>query len=97
VLADRTAIVVTHDPLDALVLADRVVVLESGRVVEDGPSRDVLSRPRSAFAGRLAGLNLVRGTWRDGAVRSPWLVVHGLVEGDEPTDGEPAIAAFRPQ
>ena len=53
VLADRTAIVVTHDPLDALLLADRVVVLESGRVVEDGPSKDVLpgraapSRPGS--------------------------------------------------
>jgi molybdate transport system ATP-binding protein len=68
VLTGRTAIVVTHDPLDALLLADRVVVLESGRVVEQGPSRDVLARPRSAFAGRLAGLNLVRGTWHDGAV-----------------------------
>ncbi len=97
VLADRTAIVVTHDPLDALLLADRVVVLESGRVVENGPSRDVLAHPRSAFAGRLAGLNLVRGTWLDDAVRSERLVVHGLVEGDAPAEGEPAIAAFRPQ
>jgi molybdate transport system ATP-binding protein len=97
VLADRTAIVVTHDPLDALLLADRVVVLESGRVVEGGPSKVVLARPRSAFAGRLAGLNLVRGTWRDNAVRTQELVVHGLVEGDPPAEGEPAIAAFRPQ
>ena len=97
VLAGRTAIVVTHDPLDALLLADRVVVLESGRVAEEGPSKDVLGRPRSAVAGRLAGLNLVRGTWLDGAVRSDTLVVHGLVEGDPPAQGEPAIAAFRPQ
>ena len=97
VLADRTAIVVTHDPLDALLLADRVAVLEDGRVVEEGPSRDVLARPRSAFAGRLAGLNLVRGTWRDGAVRAEGLVVHGLVEGPAPADGDAAIAAFRPQ
>jgi molybdate transport system ATP-binding protein len=97
VLADRTAIVVTHDPLDALLLADRVVVLEAGRVVEDGPSREVLSRPRSAFAARLAGLNLVRGSWRDGAVRAESLAVHGLVEGPAPADGDPAIAAFRPQ
>ena len=97
VLADRTAIVVTHDPLDALLLADRVVVLEAGRVVEHGPSADVLSRPRSAFAARLAGLNLVRGTWRDGAVLADELVVHGLVEGSSPADGEPAVAAFRPQ
>jgi molybdate transport system ATP-binding protein len=97
VLAGRTAIVVTHDPLDALLLADRVVVLEAGRVVEDGPSREVLSRPRSAFAARLAGLNLVRGPWRDGAVRSESLDVHGLVEGPAPADGDAAIAAFRPQ
>ena len=88
---------VTHDPLDALLLADRVVVLEAGRVVEDGPSREVLSRPRSAFAARLAGLNLVRGPWRDGAVRSETLDVHGLVEGPAPADGDAAIAAFRPQ
>jgi molybdate transport system ATP-binding protein len=97
VLADRTAIVVTHDPLDALLLADRVVVLEQGRVVEQGPSREVMARPRSAFAARLAGLNLVRGTWHDDAVHAGALVVHGLVEGDPPSEGRPAIAAFRPQ
>src|SRR5690606_1581201 len=33
VLADRTAIIVTHEPLDALVLADRAVVIEDGRIV----------------------------------------------------------------
>jgi molybdate transport system ATP-binding protein len=97
VLADRTALIVTHDPLDALLLADRVVVLESGRVVEEGPSRRVLARPRSGFAARLAGLNVVRGTWHDGAIHAEGLVVHGLVEGDPPTAGDPAIAAFRPQ
>jgi molybdate transport system ATP-binding protein len=98
VLQERTAIVVTHDPLDALLLADRVVVLEQGRVVELGPSTDVLARPRSAFAGRLAGLNLLRGTWRDGAVhvRDGW-DVHGRVEGTAPEPGHDAIAAFRPQ
>ena len=97
VLAERTAIVVTHDPLDALLLADRIVVLEAGRVVEEGLSREVLSRPRSAFAARLAGLNLVTGSWRDGAVAADsGLVVHGLVVGEPPTAGEPAIATFRP-
>ncbi len=97
VLADRTAIIVTHDPLDALLLADRVVVLESGRVAEEGSSAAVLARPRSAFAARLAGLNLVRGTGRDEAVHGNGLVVHGLVEGEAPRGGAQAIAAFRPQ
>jgi molybdate transport system ATP-binding protein len=97
VLAERTAIVVTHDPLDALLLADRVVVLADGRVVEQGPSADVLSRPRSPFAARLAGLNLVAGTWRDGSVETAeGLRVHGLVVGDPPAAGERAIATFRP-
>jgi molybdate transport system ATP-binding protein len=97
VLADRTAIVVTHDPLDALLLADRVVVLSGGRVVEEGASSEVLSRPRSPFAARLAGLNLVSGTWRDGCVQtSEGLRVHGLIVGETPAPGESAIATFRP-
>jgi molybdate transport system ATP-binding protein len=62
VLAGRRAILVTHDVLDAFMLADRVAVLESGRVVEAGPTRQVLDRPRSRFAAGLAGLNLIAGT-----------------------------------
>ena len=98
VLADQTAIVVTHDPLDALLLADRVVVLEDGRVVEQGPSAEVLSRPRSPFAARLAGLNLVAGTWQAGCVETAdGLRVHGRVDGETPASGESVIATFRPQ
>lgn len=61
VLAGRQAIIVTHDVLDALMLADRVAVLDKGRVVEEGPVREVLNRPRSSFAAGLAGLNFVPG------------------------------------
>ncbi|MFD1214233.1 TOBE domain-containing protein, partial [Arthrobacter sp. GCM10027362] len=62
VLAGRRAIIVTHDVLDALMLADRAVILEAGRVTEDGPVRRILERPRSRFAAGLAGLNLLAGT-----------------------------------
>jgi molybdate transport system ATP-binding protein len=61
VLADRTAIIVTHDILDALTLADRVVVLSDGHVVEAGPTRATLERPRTAFTADLAALNLLTG------------------------------------
>lgn len=61
VLQGRTAIIVTHDILDALTLADRVVVLSHGRIVEEGPTRAVLERPRTAFTAGLAGLNLLSG------------------------------------
>ncbi|MGP9539329.1 sulfate/molybdate ABC transporter ATP-binding protein [Brachybacterium sp. AOP43-C2-M15] len=95
-LDERTAIIVTHDVLDALTLADRIVVLEQGRVVEEGPTHEVLNRPRSAFAARFAGLNLVRGRWdgesvllEDGA-RLPAQVPPTAVLGGE------VLAAFRP-
>jgi molybdate transport system ATP-binding protein len=100
VLKGRTSIVVTHDPLDALLLADRVAVLDGGHVVEQGRSTDVLSRPRSPFAARLAGLNLLPGTWdaSDASLLSDrGFHVHGLLEGAPPPDGGRAIAAFRPQ
>ena len=61
VLADRTVIVVTHDVIDAYTLADRVVVLELGRGVDAGPTREVLARPRTPFAAALVGLNLLVG------------------------------------
>lgn len=91
-LAGRTTVLVTHDVLDALLLADRVVVMEGGRVVEAGPTAEVLERPRSAFAARIAGLNLVAGRWRDGAVEG----IRGLTTDPAPTDGDRVVAVFRP-
>jgi ABC-type sulfate/molybdate transport systems ATPase subunit len=49
VLVDRTVVIVTHDPLDALALADRVIVLGEGRIVEQGRTRDVLLNPQTDF------------------------------------------------
>jgi molybdate transport system ATP-binding protein len=96
VLDGRAAIIVTHDILDALLLADRVVVMEGGRIVEDGPTAQVLSRPRSEFAARIAGLNMVRGTLDGRGVRGPdGLLIEGLAE--TPIDqGDLAVAVFRP-
>ena len=96
VLADRTTLLVTHDALDALLLADRVVVIEDGRVVEQGSTRDVLSRPRSDFAARIAGLNLVTGRWHDGTAVHPAASVTGLPVGPPPRDGDEVVAVFAP-
>lgn len=54
-------ILVTHDPLDALALADHVVILEDGRIVQSGKIADVTRRPRSAYVARLIGTNLLHG------------------------------------
>ncbi len=42
---EAVAVLVTHDPLDAMVLADRLVVIEDGRVVQDGTPSEVSRRP----------------------------------------------------
>jgi molybdate transport system ATP-binding protein len=97
VLEERSAVIVTHDVLDALLLADRVAVLDRGRVVELGRTADVLARPRSSFAARVAGLNMVAGTWRERHVVAPdGTTVGGEVVGPVPASGEDAVAVFRP-
>ena len=96
VLDSQTAIIVTHDLLDALLLADRVVVVEDGSIVESGPCAEVLTRPRSGFAARIAGLNLVRGRWDGHAVLTDEIRVTGIPAQSEPAPGDAAVAVFRP-
>jgi molybdate transport system ATP-binding protein len=54
-------LLVTHDPVDAYALADRVVVLEAGRVVQTGTLSDVTAQPRSRYVAELVGTNLLAG------------------------------------
>ena len=61
-------ILVTHDPVDAITLADRIVVLEAGRVTQQGNPDDVRARPRSRYVADLIGVNLLRGTLADGVI-----------------------------
>lgn len=66
VRATRTAVVlVTHDALDALTLADEVLVLVDGEVVERGRPADVFADPAHPFTAALAGTNLLVGTVAD--------------------------------
>ncbi|MFC8681250.1 sulfate/molybdate ABC transporter ATP-binding protein [Microbacterium ureisolvens] len=71
-----TAVVATHDAVDAVALAHRLVVLEAGRVTQSGPVRQVLASPATRFAAAVAGLNRVEGTtdaatWRAGDLVLP--------------------------
>lgn len=55
VLADRTAVLITHSPEQVRALADRLVVLEAGRAVQQGAWEDVACAPASRFARRFTG------------------------------------------
>jgi molybdate transport system ATP-binding protein len=61
-------VIVTHDALDALVLADRIVVLEAGAITQQGTALEVARRPASDYVAKLLGLNLLRGVAADGEV-----------------------------
>jgi len=54
-------LLVTHDPVEAMAMADRLVVVEQGRVLQSGTPADVTQRPRSRYVADLVGVNLFRG------------------------------------
>jgi molybdate transport system ATP-binding protein len=93
----RSAVLVTHDVLDVLTLADRVLVIESGRIVESGSAASVLAAPRSHFGARFAGVNLVSGTaGPDGVLTTEWGTAwHGNPAPDVVV-GQSAVAVFPP-
>ena len=64
-----STVLVTHDPVDAMALADRVVVVEDGRVVQTGTPVEVSRRPRTDYVARLVGLSLLPGTGEGRSVR----------------------------
>jgi molybdate transport system ATP-binding protein len=61
-------ILVTHDPVEALLLAQRIVVLERGRIVQQGTAADITGRPLTPYVARLVGMNLYQGVSRSGMV-----------------------------
>ncbi|MGV9246510.1 ABC transporter ATP-binding protein [Streptomyces sp. NPDC003710] len=89
---EAVAVLVTHDPLDAMVLADRLVVVEHGRVVQEGTPSDIARHPRTDYIARLVGLNLYRGVADGHSVR---LDAGPAVTTDEALYG-PVFVAFPP-
>ena len=85
-------LLVTHDPLDAMVLADRLVIIENGQVVQEGKPTEVAHRPRTSYVAQLVGLNLYRGTATGTTVK---LSAGGTITLAEPATG-PVHVAFPP-
>lgn len=88
------SLMVSHDPVDALLLADRVLVLEDGRVVQDDTPARIAAFPRTAYVAALMSLNLVHGIAGGGVIaQADGSVVH--IANHELTG--PAAAVIRPE
>ncbi|MDQ7910593.1 ABC transporter ATP-binding protein [Phytohabitans sp. ZYX-F-186] len=93
-------LLVTHDPLDALVLADRLVIVEHGRVVQEGDAATITAQPRTDYVARLVGLNLYRGTADGHTVRVAdgfALTSADRLDGDAFVAFPPAAVALHPR
>ncbi len=88
-------LLVTHDPVDAVVLASRLVIIEDGHVTQTGTTAEVTARPKTPYVADLVGINLLVGTAAgDGSVRlasGHHLAVAGTLPGAE------VAIAVRPQ
>ncbi|SCK33632.1 ABC transporter ATP-binding protein [Streptomyces sp. WMMB 322] len=88
-----TVLAVTHDQGEAFVLADRVVVMNEGRIAQTGTPLEVWQRPASEFVARFLGFdNVVDATVRGGTARTPW----GELPVEEGTDSGACQLLVRP-
>ena len=85
-------LLVTHDPIEAAALADQLVVLEGGRITQQGPLAEVTARPKSPWVATMVGLNLLSGVADGTAVTLP----SGEHLVAPCTNHGPVFAAFRP-
>ncbi|HVV34992.1 MAG TPA: ATP-binding cassette domain-containing protein [Acidimicrobiales bacterium] len=86
-------VLVTHDPVDAYLLADRVVVIEHGRITQEGTLADITARPASRYVAELVGTNLVRGTATGVSITT---VEGAQLTLAEPVDGD-VLATIAPE
>jgi molybdate transport system ATP-binding protein len=91
-----TAVVATHDAVDAVSLASRLVVLEDGRITQSGPVRAVLGAPATRFGAAVAGLNHVVGRVRSGRWQRGELSLGTRAAASALREGAEAAAVFRP-
>jgi iron(III) transport system ATP-binding protein len=95
-LKDRrvTTLVVTHDPQEAMAIAERLWILYQGRVVQSGTPEEVYAHPRHASIARLFGpVNAIPGMVKDGAVATPL----GVFAAPALSEGDLAQVLIRPE
>jgi iron(III) transport system ATP-binding protein len=90
-----TTVYVTHDQLEAMTTADRIVVMNTGRIEQIGSPEDIFLRPQSEFVARfIGGTNILRGTVHPGTLQSGPLTLHWQL--GEAGPGPQAAISIRP-
>ncbi|GAA0626056.1 ABC transporter ATP-binding protein [Brevundimonas kwangchunensis] len=90
--AGAAVLIVTHDAGEALMMADTLVLMDDGRVIQSGPPADCHDRPASVAAARLLGeVNVAPVVVRQGMASTPW----GTTPAPGVADG-PASLLLRP-
>jgi molybdate transport system ATP-binding protein len=92
---DGPRVLVTHDPLDAVALADRIVVVEAGRIAQTGSLDDLRAEPRSRYVADLVGINLYPGVLT--GTRVQLAAEASLVVVNDEHRGGDVWAAIRPE
>jgi molybdate transport system ATP-binding protein len=92
---EGTCLVITHDPIEAMTLGDKLVVLEAGRVVQAGSPEELSSHPRSRYVADLLGLNLYRGRAHERAI--VLADGHRLIAADPMPDAGDVFAVIPPR
>lgn len=88
-------LLVTHDPVDALVLADRLAIVEDGRITQSGTLAEVTGRPGSSYVAELVGVNLLHGV--AAGERTVRLGTGAELTVADPLPGSEVAVALRPQ
>jgi multiple sugar transport system ATP-binding protein len=86
-----TTLFVTHDQIEALTMADRIAVLNEGRIVQTGTAEDIYDRPASTFVAQLVGtprINLFPASREDGSftIKDSEVHVPAPVGGTQPAE-----------
>lgn len=85
-------LLITHDPTEAFLLADRIHIIEDGVVTQVGSADDIRLRPQTPYAADLAGSNLFAGNASRGVVT---VGAHPIHVADELPDG-PVLITIHP-
>jgi multiple sugar transport system ATP-binding protein len=95
-----TIVYVTHDQIEAMTMADKIVVMNGGNIEQMGAPLDLYDRPANVFVAGFIGspaMNFIRGRVADGHFQAGRDIALKLPAGAVASDGQPALYGIRPE